>query len=79
MESMCPRCFSVFNYVERYLVILPCGDGICLTCYDELLQNTSEGSKQGSSKLQCPMDNETLTINHKFKENLKIIRRNFNS
>jgi len=25
------------------------------------------------------MDNEILTINHKFKENLKIIRRNFKS
>eukprot|EP00347_Sterkiella_histriomuscorum_P018566 403345029 len=78
MESMCPRCFSIFNQSDHHLVILPCGDGICIQCFDDLMINPPD-SKSLSSCLTCPMDQEQLTITYKFKENLKIIRRNLHN
>ena len=70
MESICPKCFEVYNKAERSLIILPCGDGICLECFDESLNPLD-------SKISCPLDSESVFVNNKFKENVKIIRRSF--
>ncbi|CDW89660.1 UNKNOWN [Stylonychia lemnae] len=48
--------------------MLPCGDLICLSCFQTLLEPQE-------SKLICPVDKETLIISQKFREKVQKITK----
>ena len=63
MESKCAKCSESFNSVDKQQLLLPCGDSICLLCFEPLMQPQE-------SKLICPVDEEVLIIPKKFRENV---------
>ncbi|CDW75181.1 tldc domain-containing protein [Stylonychia lemnae] len=66
MESdyRCAKCNERFNTIDKQQLILPCGDSICLSCFEPLLLPQE-------SKLVCPVDQEIIIIPKKFKENVQ--------
>lgn len=43
--------------------MLPCGDSICLSCFEPLMQPQE-------NKIVCPVDGEILVIPKKFRDNV---------
>lgn len=60
----CPNCNELYNKVDRQMLILPCGDELCLDCFDLLLQPLN-------NKLQCPFDGIVHHISEKYLENIQ--------
>ena len=71
MESIeankCESCDLPYNMHERTIITLPCGDQICLSCLDKLLQPQE-------SKITCPLCQEIIEITNKFTQNLAKLR-----
>ncbi|CDW88405.1 tldc domain-containing protein [Stylonychia lemnae] len=63
-ENKCEQCNELFNSVDKQQIILPCGDSICLICFEKALEPQEE-------KLICPIDKEALIISKKFREKIQ--------
>ncbi|CDW83643.1 tldc domain-containing protein [Stylonychia lemnae] len=70
--SHCGNCSTLYNQMEHHIVMLPCGDFICLTCFS-LLYDLS------SNLLTCPFDKEELVIPTKLRENVQILKMKSNT
>ena len=62
-DYRCAKCSERFNSVDRQQLMLPCGDSICLSCFEPLMQPQE-------SKLVCPVDEEVVVIPKKFRDNV---------
>ncbi len=62
MNLNCVGCVKTFDNFDRNEIPLPCGDPICLICFDKLYDPEKR-------ILICPSDDKEQTITLKFKEN----------
>ena len=49
--------------------MLPCGDFLCLSCYESRLEEVD-----GQTTVDCPKDNEKVVIPAKLKENVRELK-----
>jgi hypothetical protein len=68
MEEGCPKCNAGYNEADKYKLLLPCGDNICLLCFEHLM-----GKDPATDKIVCPADQEEVMISKKFREKINIL------
>lgn len=62
-KKNCEQCNSEFNSVNRQRIFLPCGDIICMSCFEE-------GYNEESASLLCTDCGDHVQIPHKLKDNV---------
>eukprot|EP00347_Sterkiella_histriomuscorum_P017056 403350831 len=71
-SEICNSCNTPFNQMEHHIVMLPCGDFLCLQCF-----NKNFDAKE--NKITCPFDQETLNIPAKMRENINTLKMRANT
>ena len=59
----CPRCHTEYNLLDKQRLFLPCGDTICMSCFDSTFE-------ADSNTLMCEPCQDYVQIPLKLKENV---------